>query len=152
MRFYLKIIIFICGFMGFVSCSTPQSRIQERPEVFRALSTDQKNAVSKGGLTKGMSGDAVYIAVGHPYRIVKTTEKNKMIERWIYSEISSHEIPVWYGAETSKAGDANFVFRRDYQPFYINREEDSFEVDFEDGKVVGWKVFKSPSPLEYKDK
>ena len=73
--------------MGIViSCapSTPQKRIQERPQDYAKLSEKHKELVSKGEIAKGMTKDAVFLAWGRPAAQVEGLRNGKFSERWDY--------------------------------------------------------------------
>jgi hypothetical protein len=66
------------------SCSTTQTRISERPEVFNALSPTDQALVQQGRIREGMSQDAVYIAWGAPNQRGPGRFRGRATETWIY--------------------------------------------------------------------
>lgn len=69
-----------------VSCaqSTPQTRIQEKPQEYAKLSEKHKELVQRGDITKGMNKDAVWFAWGTPSAEIEGTKDGKFTERWDY--------------------------------------------------------------------
>jgi hypothetical protein len=74
----------LVGIVSSCAPSTPQRRIQERPQDFEKLSEKHKELVSKGEIAKGMSKDAVYFAWGSPASQVDVFKDGKSSERWDY--------------------------------------------------------------------
>ncbi len=73
--------------MGIItSCapSTPQTRIQQRPQDFARLSEKHQELVSRGEIAKGMSKDAVALAWGSPSTRIEGLRNGKFSERWDY--------------------------------------------------------------------
>ena len=50
------------------SCSTPETRISEHPDLYRSLSHKNQALVSQGQIRIGMSRTAVWLAWGTPDR------------------------------------------------------------------------------------
>ena len=90
---------------------------------------------------EGMNVDVVYVALGHPSRVVKGSEKGVKQERWIYTDIQSQEIPAWRDIHEQTA-EGNVISHRSYDPIRLIRIKDDFEVKFENGKVTGWRVIR----------
>jgi len=70
----------------FVSCapSTPEHRIQQRPQDYARLSDKDKELVSRGKLAKGMSMDAVALSWGSPSSRIEGLKDGRAIDRWDY--------------------------------------------------------------------
>jgi hypothetical protein len=65
--------------------STPQTRIQQHPEMFAALTPKDQQLVQQGQLAKGMPPPAVLLAWGPPARRFEGFQSGKTTERWDYS-------------------------------------------------------------------
>ena len=80
------ILLLISGLLA-SSCvpSTPQTRIQQNPAMFGALSPKDQNLVQQGTLAKGMPQDAVWLAWGPPAQRFEGFQSGKVSERWDYS-------------------------------------------------------------------
>ncbi|MFK7851490.1 MAG: hypothetical protein AB8D78_10975 [Akkermansiaceae bacterium] len=74
----------VCGFLSSCVPSTPQSRIQQRPQDFAQLSEKHKELVSQGKIAKGMSKSAVSLAWGSPDSRAEGLRDGKMLDRWDY--------------------------------------------------------------------
>lgn len=74
----------LVGMVSSCAPSTPQKRIQERPQEFARLSEKHKELVSKGEIAKGMSKDAVSLAWGSPAAQIEGLRNGKFSERWDY--------------------------------------------------------------------
>ena len=65
-------------------CSTPETRISERPDIYRSLSAADQALVSQGKIREGMSRDAVYLAWGTPNQRGQGRNRGSAVETWIY--------------------------------------------------------------------
>lgn len=77
--------------------STPQSRIQEHPELFAALSPKHQELVQQGTLAKGMPRDAVLLAWGAPAQRFEGSQGGKASERWDYASVYPVYTQGFYG-------------------------------------------------------
>lgn len=80
--------------------STPQSRIQQRPQVFERLSDPHKELVAQGKIAKGMSQDAVSLAWGNPDARARGMRNGEDFERWYYEgrrPVVTHDFGGGYG-------------------------------------------------------
>ena len=67
--------------------STIESRIQENPKLYSALTGKEKKAVSNGLILRGMSQDAVYIAWGRPSGVKEGNSNGIPMEKWRNSSL-----------------------------------------------------------------
>lgn len=74
----------LAGILGSCAPSTPQHRIQQRPQDFARLSEKDKELVSRGEIAKGMEKDAVALAWGSPASRVEGLKDGETMERWDY--------------------------------------------------------------------
>jgi len=84
----------------FGGCSTPQTRISERPEVYQRLSSTDQALVAQGRIREGMSQDAVYIAWGAPNQRAVGRNRGSAVETWIYFDTAAGDYypsPFLYG-------------------------------------------------------
>lgn len=72
------------SFSSCVSTTTPEQRIAARSSVFEKLSDKDKESVSRGEISEGMSKEAVSLAWGSPDRRVEGLRSGKETERWDY--------------------------------------------------------------------
>lgn len=82
-----QLLIALVGGLLVSSCvpSTPQTRIQQHPELFAALAPKDQQLVQQGTLAKGMSPDAVLLAWGPPAQRVEGFQAGKVSECWNYA-------------------------------------------------------------------
>ncbi|CAN5621710.1 hypothetical protein BH18VER1_BH18VER1_21960 [soil metagenome] len=71
------------------ACSTPETRISERPEVYQSLSATDQALVTQGKIREGMSRDAVYLAWGAPNQRGSGRNRGSNVENWIYFSSTS---------------------------------------------------------------
>jgi hypothetical protein len=80
-------IIAACSALLMAACapSTPQTRIQQEPQKFEALSSKHRELVQQGQIERGMTPDAVYLAWGPPARTFQGSKNGRFTERWDYA-------------------------------------------------------------------
>ncbi|MGB9475305.1 MAG: hypothetical protein WCE87_09580 [Candidatus Udaeobacter sp.] len=81
----------------FNSCSTPQTRISNRPDLYQNLSTRDQSLVSQGQLRSGMSRSAVWLAWGSPDQKVVGNMAGTPTETWIYIYYATYPYSPYYG-------------------------------------------------------
>ena len=87
------------------SCSTPQTRISDHPNLYQSLSTRDQALVGHERIRTGMSRNAVWLAWGSPDRKIVAKTQGPATETWIYI---SYIIYPYYG----------YPFNYLYDPFY----------------------------------
>src|SRR4030095_11356865 len=66
------------------SCSTPQTRISDHPDLYQSLSQTDQALVSQGQIRIGMSRTAVWLAWGSPNRKIVGNMGCGATETWLY--------------------------------------------------------------------
>lgn len=64
--------------------STPQTRIQQYPQLFAPLSSRDRQLVASGVIREGMTHNAVFLAWGRPGRVSVGSSRGRQIEQWTY--------------------------------------------------------------------
>ena len=75
------------------SCSTPQTRISEHPDLYQSLSARDQALVSQGQIRTGMSRTAVWLAWGSPDRKVVGNMGAGRGETWAYIYYATYPYP-----------------------------------------------------------
>lgn len=154
-----------------VGCSTPETRINERPEVYRSLSPNDQALVSQGKIREGMSRDAVYLAWGAPNQRGEGRNRGKSVESWIYFSTTTtgyysggfgngygYGYGLGFGGYAGSyvgRGRGGHLHRRSYiyyDPFYDpffwrNNSIVSYPdrtVSFENGRVIAYQYLPTP--------
>jgi hypothetical protein len=85
-RFFVgaSALVFATGALILAGCSTPQTRISERPELYQSLSHRDQVLVSQGQIRIGMSRVAVWLAWGSPDRKIVGNMGGGPTETWVY--------------------------------------------------------------------
>ena len=78
------------GALFLSSCSTPQTRISEQPDLYHSLSQRDQALVSKQQIRIGMSRPAVWLAWGSPSRRIIGNMGGDTTETWIYTYYASY--------------------------------------------------------------
>ena len=118
--------------------STPLTRIQQQPQKFAALDTQQKTLVERGQIDRGMSADAVYIAWGHPARVFQGSSEGRLTERWDYTGTRAVHYGNFYGP-CGRYGPYGRYPRYDLGPGIAYIPYRVASVWFVDGKVDAWE-------------
>jgi hypothetical protein len=122
-------------------CSTVESRIKERPEVYNNLPQKQKTLVAQGEVTEGMSPAAVYLAWGNPDQVITGSERRRPVEEWVYEATRSQLIadyrpsPIFYGRHGRYYGGWDYIF----EPIVVTQSYPYKSIRFEDGRAVAWR-------------
>jgi hypothetical protein len=72
------------GTLILTSCSTPQTRISEHPDLYQSLSPRVQALVSQGQIRIEMSRTAVWLAWGSPDRKIIGNMGGGVTETWVY--------------------------------------------------------------------
>jgi hypothetical protein len=123
------------------SCSTPETRISDHPDIYQSLSPRDQALVSHGQIRIGMSRTAVWLAWGSPDQKVIGNMGNGRTETWVYIYYASYYPP--YGPW----GDFGDPL---YDPFYYSFFPPSIPypskvVTFARGRVVSYQYLASHS-------
>src|SRR6516165_11563630 len=124
------------------SCSTPETRISEHPDLYQSLSHRDQALVSQGQIRIGMSRSAVWLAWGTTDRKIIGNMGGGPTETWVYVYYASYP---YYPFEplTNISGAPLF------DPFYYSWFPPSIPypgklVTFAHGKVVSYQYVTSP--------
>ena len=145
-RFYLGALTLglATGALILTSCSTPQTRISDHPDLYQSLSARDRALVSQGQIRPGMSRNAVWLAWGSPDQKIIANMRGHPTETWIYVYYATYPYYPYYGpygpygpglgyslgyttvgvatGTTHHHGGCNFVFFGDpfYDPFFYS--------------------------------
>ena len=101
------------------SCSTPQTRISDHPDLYQSLSPRDQALVSQGKIRYGMSRNAVWLAWGSPDSKAIGNMRGHSTETWVYVYYATY--PYYYYPYYGPYGPG-FGFFGDpfYDPFYYS--------------------------------
>jgi len=132
------------GALILTSCSTPETRISDHPDLYQSLSARDRALVSQGEIRQGMSRNAVWLAWGSPDQKIIANMRGHPTETWIYIYYATYPYYPYYGpygpygpgvgyslgyttvgvatGTTHHHGGCNFVFFGDpfYDPFFYS--------------------------------
>jgi hypothetical protein len=86
----------VSGTLILASCSTPQTRISENPNLYQSLSQRDQALVSQGQIRIGMSRAAVWLAWGTSDRKIMGNMGRGPTETWIYTYYASYPYYPYY--------------------------------------------------------
>jgi len=87
---------------------TPQTRINQHPEIFAALPQKERDLVQRGELAKGMSPDAVMLAWGPPSMRFEGYHQGRASMRWDYTGATAVYSEQFYGVYGSPYGGRGY--------------------------------------------
>ena len=98
------------------SCSTPQTRISDHPDLYQSLSSRDQALVSQGQIRYGMSRNGVWLAWGSPDSKVIGNMRGHSTETWLYVYYATYPYYYYpyYGPGFGFFGDPF------YDPFYYS--------------------------------
>ncbi len=136
MRTFIPLILLATAAVA--GCSSVGSRKSERVDAYNALSARYRALVDEGFIDVGMSTNAVYIAWGKPYQIMRVDFPSGERTVWVYTGATSEQVPSWRYRSTGNPYSTRF-----YEPATttILRRRTSGWVSFEDGKVVSFDSY-----------
>jgi hypothetical protein len=134
----IRLLFFLALPFLFFACSTPETRSKERPDTFSRLSKEDQRLVMRGKITEGLSQDAVYIAMGHPYKKRNGRFQGKNTTSWIYGRLESYTLSQ-YRYQYIRDGNGRLFSVPVYDPVTEYRTVETFAVFFDQGKVIGWQ-------------
>ena len=138
MRPFIPLILVTAAVVA--GCSTVGSRKAERADAYHALSARQRALVDEGFIDVGMNTNAVYIAWGKPYEIMRVDFPSGERTVWVYTGATSEQVSSWqYRPSTSPYSTR----RGTYEPTTttILRRRTNGWVSFENGKVVSFDSY-----------
>jgi hypothetical protein len=85
-RFFLcaSTLVIATATLILTSCSTPQTRISDHPDLYQSLSQKDQALVSQGQIRISMSRTAVWLAWGSPDRKIVGNMGGGVTETWVY--------------------------------------------------------------------
>jgi hypothetical protein len=115
-RFFLQAstLAVVMGTLVLTSCSTPQTRISEHPDLYQSLSDRDQALVSQGQIRIGMSRTAVWLAWGSPDRRIVGNMGSGPTETWLYIYYATYYPPDGPWGPWGYFGDPF------YDPFYYS--------------------------------
>src|SRR6516162_11382739 len=84
------------GALILTSCSTPETRISEHPDLYQSLSHRDQALVSQGQIRIGMSRTAVWLAWGTTDRKIIGNMGGGPTETWVYVYYASYPYYPFY--------------------------------------------------------
>jgi hypothetical protein len=104
--------------LTFTSCSTPQTRISDHPDLYQSLSSRDQALVSQGQIRYGMSRNAVWLAWGSPDSKVIGNMRGHSTETWVYVYYVTY--PYYYPYYGPYGPGFGFFGDPFYDPFYYS--------------------------------
>jgi|SRR4029077_12970112 hypothetical protein len=143
-RFFLRAstLSVATGALILTSCSTPETRISEHPDLYQSLSHKDQALVRQGQIRIGMSRTAVWLAWGSPDRKIVGNMGGGATETWLYIYYATYYPPYAPWGPWGYFGDPL------YDPFYYSYIPPSIPypskvVTFARGRVVSFQYVAS---------
>lgn len=129
--------------LGFLAgCSTFESRAKEKSALFATLDEPTRVRLQARDIRLGDNSDMVYIALGKPSAILKTTDASGASITWIYNtywqeyqgtRLVGHRRDVIYNPVTQSY---RVIHTPDFQPVYAERAEERIRITLVDDRVT----------------
>jgi hypothetical protein len=100
------------------SCSTPQTRISDHPDLYQSLSPRDQALVGQGQIRYGMARNAVWLAWGSPDSKVIGNMRGHSTETWVYVYYVTY--PYYYPYYGPYGPGFGFFGDPFYDPFYYS--------------------------------
>ncbi len=129
----------VSGALWLAGCATPETRINDHPEVFSQLTPHEQALVKAGQVGIGFSPEAVKLALGDPDRITVRTDAKGQLQIWHYVENAYCDGAYLYGGPYwGRWGWGGYWGWGGPYPMGPIRSYDRFRVEFRDNKVVAF--------------
>jgi hypothetical protein len=135
-------------------CSTFESRAKEKSTVFASLDEATRARLEAREIHLGDSSDMVYIALGNPSEIQKTTDAAGASATWIYNtywqeyqgtRLVGQRRDVVYNPVTQTY---RVIYTPDFQPVYVERSEERIRVTLESDRVTAIEQTQAPGEAQ----
>ena len=95
-RFLLRVstLVVATGTLILTSCSTPQTRISDHPDLYQSLSHRDQALVTQGQIRIGMSRTAVWLAWGSPDQKIVGNMGGGSTETWVYIYYATYPVSI----------------------------------------------------------
>jgi len=135
-------LVLATGALILTSCSTPQTRLSEHPDLYQSLSPRDQALVSQGQIRAGMSPTAVWLTWGSPDRKIVRNLGASRTETWVYIYYATYPYYPCYGPWDPYFGAPL------YYPFYYSDIPPSIPypgkvVTFAKGRVMAFQYLAS---------
>jgi len=134
------LILLVCVAALSSGCSTVVSRSEEKAAVFNTLDLPTQTRLKQNVVRVGDSTDMVYIALGHPDRVLETTTTTGRVQTWVYTVTwQEYNGPAFPGCLRNpyRDGYAWHICPEPLAPdLYSDHEEEFIRVVFQDDKVT----------------
>ena len=138
MRTFIALILLATAVV--TGCSTVGSRKGERADAYNTLSARYRALVDEGFIDVGMNTNAVYIAWGKPYQIMRVDFPSGERTVWIYTGATSEQVSSWqYRPSGNPYSTRTGTYDRTTST--ILRRRTNGWVSFEEGKVVSFDSY-----------
>ena len=124
---------------AFNPAGSVKDRIAKNMQAYEQLPKEQQAKVARGELEKGMSPMAVLLAWGEPEQKMAGRMNGKNTERWIYTR-SGTGWSVGLGGGGFRSRDSGVGTGIGVTMPLGSRPPVSYNVLFENGKVIGWEA------------
>lgn len=138
MRTFLLFILLATAVV--TGCSSIGARRSERAEAYNALSPRYRALVDEGFIDVGMNTNAVYIAWGKPYQIMRVDFPTGERTVWVYTGASAEKVASWQYRPTANPYSAR-TGTYEHTTETVLRRRTSGWVSFENGAVVSFDSY-----------
>jgi outer membrane protein assembly factor BamE (lipoprotein component of BamABCDE complex) len=137
-----NLILFGLAALALAGCSTVDSRIREKSQLYYSLDADTRSKIDHGIIEPGFTTDMVYIALGAPDEKRTRRDFDDAGEVWIYNSYYDRMEGIQHvGYHRNVFYDpVRRVYRvyltPAYGPVYSHQKEELLRITFRNGKVT----------------
>lgn len=135
------ILMFLAGFV-LAGCSTVNSRIREKSQVYYSLEPETRAKIDQGIIDPGFTPDMVYIALGAPDEKRQRRDLDGRTEVWIYNTYydrfeGTRRVGYYRNVYFDPVARIYRVtYTPAYGPVYSQQKEEQIRITFRDGAVT----------------
>jgi outer membrane protein assembly factor BamE (lipoprotein component of BamABCDE complex) len=136
-------LLFTClAVFALTGCSTVNSRIKEKSQVYYSLEADTRAKIDQGIIDPGFTPDMVYIALGSPDEKRTQRDLDGRTEVWIYNSYYDRlegvrRVGYYRNVYFDPVARVYRVYYTPaYGPVYSQQKEEQIRITFRDGAVT----------------
>ncbi|HKB92112.1 MAG TPA: hypothetical protein VKC60_16465 [Opitutaceae bacterium] len=144
----IPLLVLLVLVLGASGCSTVQSRINEKQQVFAQLDPSTQDKIKKGDIDIGYTPDMVYMALGEPSEKKESVSQEGSTSKWVYySYYERYEGTTFVGYRRQyvfnpKTQTYSVYYEPVHEDVYSEQRKEHIQVVFKNGRVTSIEQLK----------